>query len=61
MQEEVYWKQRAKMNWLQDSDLNTKFFHLSVTARRRFKKISMLLREDNEEVREHAGLCEVAK
>jgi predicted DNA-binding protein len=25
--EDLYWKQRAKRNWLQHGDRNTKFFH----------------------------------
>lgn len=61
MQEKVYWKQRAKMQWIRDGDLNTEFFHMSATTRKKFKSISIILREDNEEMREHAGLCEVAK
>lgn len=61
MQEEVYWKQRAKMQWLRDGDFSTKFFHMPATTRKRFKRISIILREDNEEMRERAGLCEVAK
>lgn len=56
MQEKVYWKQRAKMQWIRDG-----FFRMSATTRKKFKSISIILREDNEEMREHAGLCEVAK
>ncbi|KAK2365796.1 hypothetical protein QL285_079253 [Trifolium repens] len=60
MQEEDFWRQRAKMHWLKDGDLNTKFFHLSASVRSRFKRIDKLLNEDNVIVRKHADLCEVA-
>jgi hypothetical protein len=33
VQEEAFWKQRAKMHWLKEGDMNTKFFHTSVVAR----------------------------
>lgn len=26
--EDVHWKQRAKMHWLQNGDRSTKFFHM---------------------------------
>ncbi|MCI14076.1 endonuclease/exonuclease/phosphatase family protein, partial [Trifolium medium] len=45
IQEETYWKQRAKMHWLQEGDLNTKFFHMSASVRQRAKKIDKLVNE----------------
>jgi hypothetical protein len=60
VQEEAYWKQRAKMHWLKDGDLNTKFFHMSATTRQRAKKIDKLVNEENVEVRTQPELCEVA-
>jgi hypothetical protein len=38
-QEEMKWKQRAKMNWLQFGDRNTKFFHAYATHRQRRNQI----------------------
>jgi hypothetical protein len=37
IQEDTYWKQRAKMHWLKEGDLNTRFFHMSASARHRRK------------------------
>jgi endonuclease/exonuclease/phosphatase family metal-dependent hydrolase len=50
VQEEEYWKQRAKMHWLQEGDLNTRFFHMSATARGKRKKVTHLVDEAGTEV-----------
>lgn len=33
-QEEVYWAQRARLNWLTLGDNNTSYFHASATLRK---------------------------
>ncbi|MCH79466.1 endonuclease/exonuclease/phosphatase family protein, partial [Trifolium medium] len=60
VQEEMYWKQRAKMHWLQEGDLNTKNFHMSASLRQRKKKIDKLVNEANVEVKTQEGICEAA-
>ncbi|PNX63309.1 CNGC5-like protein, partial [Trifolium pratense] len=60
VQEEAYWRQRAKMHWLKEGDLNTKFFHMSASSRQRVKKIDKLVNDDNVAVSTQPGLCEVA-
>ncbi|MCH82559.1 RNA-directed DNA polymerase (Reverse transcriptase), partial [Trifolium medium] len=61
IQEETYWRQRAKMHWLKEGDLNTKFFHMSVTSRAKKKKIDKLVNEADVEMRTQPEICEVAR
>ncbi|WJX23528.1 hypothetical protein P8452_12731 [Trifolium repens] len=61
VQEETYWRQRAKMHWLREGDLNTKFFHMSANARGKVKKVVKLVNEENVMVTKQEELCEVAK
>ena len=41
-QEEIYWAQRSRINWLQFSDKNTSYFHNFASARRQRNKIKKL-------------------
>ncbi|KAK9932561.1 hypothetical protein M0R45_019793 [Rubus argutus] len=44
--EELYWKQRSRVNWLQGGDRNTKFFHLTTLQRRQQNRILKIANED---------------
>ncbi|KAH7560622.1 hypothetical protein JRO89_XS10G0055900 [Xanthoceras sorbifolium] len=44
--EELYWRQRARVNWLGAGDRNSKFFHLKASARKKKNTIKMLF-DDN--------------
>ncbi|PNY09255.1 ribonuclease H [Trifolium pratense] len=61
VQEETYWRQRAQMHWLQQGDLNTKFFHMSASVRSKVKKIEKLINGANMEVKTQPEICEEAK
>ncbi|KAM2712281.1 hypothetical protein EV1_032304 [Malus domestica] len=41
-QEELYWLQRSRVNWLRDGDANTAFFHRTTLQRRRVNSIVKL-------------------
>ncbi|KAL5582403.1 hypothetical protein UlMin_014845 [Ulmus minor] len=47
-QDEIYWKQRSRMDWLAHGDRNSKVFHLKASERRRRNKISGLINGANE-------------
>jgi hypothetical protein len=61
IQEETFWRQRAKMHWLKEGDLNTKFFHMSASARSKVKKIEKLMTDENEIVTDQEKIGEVAR
>ncbi|XP_021766581.1 uncharacterized protein LOC110731038 [Chenopodium quinoa] len=44
-QEELLWYQKSRVEWIQDGDRNTTFFHLSTIARRWRNKISAIKEE----------------
>lgn len=46
--EHIFWKQRSKIFWLTDGDLNTKFFHQQPSNRRRKNVLKGLINDDGE-------------
>lgn len=59
LQEETYWKQQAKLFWLEEGDANTKFFHATTTGRKKTNHISYLEKYTGHRVESHEGMCRV--
>lgn len=51
--EEDYWHLRSRINWLNDGDANTKFFHMSVLNRHRTNQISYFKDDNNNWITSH--------
>jgi hypothetical protein len=61
LQDDVYWRQRAKKHWYKDGDKNTKFFHASATTRKKANRILSLEDDNGIKVTNSNVLCSVAK
>jgi hypothetical protein len=61
VQEEAFWKQRAKMHWLKEGVMNIKFFHTSAIARGKVKKVSKLRTDDGRTATSEEDMCNVAQ
>jgi len=61
IQEDKYWRQRAKTHWYRDGDLNTKFFHASATSRKKVNRINFLENDMGVRVLDEQGMRHVAK
>ncbi|XP_012857002.1 PREDICTED: uncharacterized protein LOC105976270 [Erythranthe guttata] len=44
----LYWRQRSKIQWIQEGDRNTKFFHAKATSRHRINRMERLKGADGE-------------
>eukprot|EP00253_Pinus_taeda_P026347 PITA_26347 len=47
-QEEIFWRQKSRVQWLKEGERNTRFFHRSTIANRTHNRISSILNEDGE-------------
>lgn len=47
-QEEIFWRQKSRVQWLKEGERNTRFFHRSTLTNRTHNRISSILNEDGE-------------
>ncbi|XP_019241599.1 PREDICTED: uncharacterized protein LOC109221581 [Nicotiana attenuata] len=58
--EEEFWKQKAGMNWFQDGDRNTKFFHAQVNGRRKRLQLNRIKDADGNWLEDNADMADEA-
>jgi len=61
VQEDMYWRQRAKTHWYKDDDVSTNFFHASTTTRKKVNKITSLEKDDGTRVTDETRMASVAR
>ncbi|KAA3461663.1 putative Transposon TX1 [Gossypium australe] len=59
--EELYWEQRARINWLKVGDKNTKCFHSFASQRKKRNTINCLETEEGRVTRDHSKMAHIAK
>lgn len=57
IQEESYWKQRAKTFWLEEGDSKSRFFHAAASSRKNTNHISSLKIADGRVLTKHGDMC----
>lgn len=60
LQEELFWFQKARANWLEHGNKNTSFFHTTTKIRRRFNKVEALQNKKGQWVYDQTTLKEMA-
>lgn len=54
--EELLWRDKSKVRWIDEGDANTRFFHVSTLIHRRYNAISYIQNCDNEWIRSRQGI-----
>uniref|UniRef100_A0A803P614 Reverse transcriptase domain-containing protein n=1 Tax=Cannabis sativa TaxID=3483 RepID=A0A803P614_CANSA len=58
-QEEIYWQQRSRVEWMSSGDRNTKFFHAKASARQSNNRIKFLINDAGLKVHSRSDLISV--
>uniref|UniRef100_A0A803P2K3 Reverse transcriptase domain-containing protein n=1 Tax=Cannabis sativa TaxID=3483 RepID=A0A803P2K3_CANSA len=58
-QEETYWQQRSRVDWLQNGDQNTKFFHAYASSRKQHNSIKSLADSNGNMVHSKHGMTNI--
>eukprot|EP00253_Pinus_taeda_P009227 PITA_09227 len=55
-QEEIFWRQKSRVQWLKEGERNTRFFHRSTMANRAYNRISTIKYENGELQNTHKNI-----
>eukprot|EP00253_Pinus_taeda_P023689 PITA_23689 len=58
-QEEIFWRQKSRVQWLKEGERNTRFFHRSTLANRAHNRISSIKDEGGQLLNTHEEIEEV--
>ncbi|XP_038985549.1 uncharacterized protein LOC120111740 [Phoenix dactylifera] len=58
-QQEIFWRQKSRVQWIQEGDRNTKFFHQSTLIRRQRNRIRSIRGEDGQTTEDPDMICRV--
>lgn len=58
-QKDLYWKQRAHVNWMEKGDKNTPYFQAYASARKKTNRLNKLKKDNGEVVQEEAEMAAV--
>eukprot|EP00253_Pinus_taeda_P029368 PITA_29368 len=58
-QEEIYWRQKSRVRWLEEGERNTKFFHRTTVKRRMHNKIPFIQDQEGAKIEEHEKIEEI--
>ncbi|XP_038977842.1 uncharacterized protein LOC120108329 [Phoenix dactylifera] len=58
-QQEIFWRQKSRVQWIQEGDRNTKFFHQSTLIRRQRNRIRSIRDEDGQAIEDPIMICRV--
>lgn len=59
-EEETLWRQSAKVFWLKDEDINSKFFHVAATSRIEVNRVKSLQDENGIAFVDPSDFCRIA-
>jgi len=69
LQEEIFWRQKSRIQWIREGERNTKFFHKTTIAHRAHNKITKIKDSQGIELVSHSDMelvlvqhfCNIAK
>ena len=55
-QEEIFWRQKSRVQWLKEGECNTRFLHRATMVNRSHNKIALIKKEDGQLLQSHEDI-----